>query len=129
MKVVHLEGHTTVFLVRGESLHCKTPGCHKVEPGATTRADAKICAKCGGVLEPRWHQVDTAAYGAVGHCGCERFQFHHKKRLDRMPTPVLTALTPDQRPTHRCKHIMAARDLQLDECLLALPPEQSEDGP
>ena len=144
MTATLLPGHTTMFTVEADTLHCTRPGCHGVTKLARHSAGERCatCEKLGvqkpGIYERRTHQVDVAAFRAIGECSCEAFQFGQEHPLfqPRTMKPFLSRLTPKQldalpleaREACRCKHIRCARAAysearNLDALLLALPDQ------
>ena len=147
MTATLLSGHVTVFSVQSETLQCTRPGCNHVARLAR-HAAGDPCPHCHhlrisrcGTLERRSHQVDVAAFRAVGECSCEAFQFgrEHPLFAPRTMKPFLTRLSPQQldslpqeaREVQRCKHIRCARAAyedagNLDALLLALPSQHQQ---
>jgi hypothetical protein len=147
MTATLLPGHTTVFIVEADTLHCTRPGCHYVAK-VTSHSVGERCQHCEklevprpGTLERRSHQVDVAAFRAVGECSCEIFQFgqEHPLFAPRTMRPFLSRLTPGQldtlprgaRDANVCKHIRCARAAyaeaqNLDALLLALPSQHQQ---
>ena len=52
------------------------------------------------------HQVDLAAFGGVGRCSCEHFEFRILPKIDTEP--------------RRCKHLLAARNAFADTLIQSL---------
>lgn len=145
MTATLLQGHATMFTVEADTLHCSRPGCHYVAKLAHHTVGER-CAHCEklevprpGTLERRTHQVDVAAFRAVGECSCEAFQFGQEHPLfqPRTMKPFLSRLSPQQldalpleaREVQYCKHIKCARAAyaearNLDALLLALPDQR-----
>ena len=140
-----LQGHATVFTVAADTLQCQRAGCHYVAKLAS-HSEGERCPHCDklnvpnpGTLEKRTHQVDAAAFRAVGACSCELFQFGQehplfqprtmKPFLSRLTPSQLDALPPEAREAMRCKHLKCARAAyseaqNLDALLLALPDQR-----
>ena len=147
MTATLLSGHATTFTVEADTLHCTRPGCHFVAKIASHAAGER-CSHCvklevprPGTLERRSHQVDVAAFRAIGECSCEVFQFGQEHPLfqPRTMKPFLSRLTPQQidalpreaREVQYCKHIKCARAAyeeaqNLDALLLALPDQRQK---
>ena len=147
MTATLLPGHATVFTVEADTLHCTRPGCHGVAKIASHAAGERCatCEKLGvqkpGIYERRTHQVDVAAFRAVGECSCEIFQFgqEHPLFAPRTMRPFLSRLTPGQldalpeeaREVQRCKHLRCAREAyglpwNLDALILSLPDQHQK---
>ena len=143
MTATLLPGHTTMFTVEADTLHCTRPGCHYVAKIAS-HSEGECCPHCQklesprpGTLERRTHQVDVAAFRAIGECSCEIFQFGQEHPLfTRTMRPFLGRLSPQQldalpleaREANRCKHLKCAREAyveagNLDALILALPSQ------
>ena len=142
MTAILLPGHATMFTVEADTLHCTRPGCHYVAK-LDCHSVGEKCSHCEkmevprpGTLERRSHQVDVAAFRAIGECSCEAFQFGQEHPLfqPRTMKPFLSRLTPSQldalpqeaREANMCKHLKCARAAyseahNLDALLLALP--------
>lgn len=147
MTATLLPGHATMFTVEADTLHCTRPGCHYVTK-ITSHSVGERCPHCEkleapqpGTLERRSHQVDVAAFRAIGECSCEIFQFGQEHPLFAPKTmrPFLSRLSPQQldalpleaRESLRCKHIKCARAAyaeaqNLDALLLALPSQHQQ---
>lgn len=145
MTATLLPGHATVFTIEADTLHCTRPGCNHVAR-TQLRSAGDVCPLCfklmlmePGTLERRTHQVDVAAFRAIGECSCEAFQFGQEHPLfqPRTMKPFLSRLTPQQldslppeaREAMRCKHLKCARAAygeagNLDALLLALPDQR-----
>jgi hypothetical protein len=145
MTATIIPGHATMFTVEADTLHCTRPGCHYVAKSASHSVGER-CPHCHklevnrcGTLERRTHQVDVAAFRAVGECSCEAFQFgqEHPLFAPRTMRPFLSRLSPQQldalprgaRDANVCKHIRCARAAyeeaqNLDALLLALPDQR-----
>ena len=135
MTATRINGSATLYMVESDTLCCTKSVCG----WTTTAAKWSVgdpCHKCverndllPGTLEPRKYQVDIAANGGAGQCGCERWLMHTKPH-------ELDVLTPDEREAcsqrgtlPKCKHIECARveartDANFDALLRELPNQK-----
>lgn len=134
MKVKPIDREPTRFFVEGKTLVCSNAnldrqiGCQFIAKSSAKNplSAGDPCPKCGnldGVLVPRTHLVDIAAYNGNGKCACEFFDFRLRPKVEAMNR------AQRQEVRLRCGHIFAARDHALDALLAELNERARRDNP